>query len=59
MASVTASGQILFPVEFKTLRNIRIYFTAALGSDEQNEKGRREEIQRERDRVVEKKEERR
>lgn len=25
--SVTAPGQILFPVEFKTLRNTRIYFT--------------------------------
>lgn len=30
LGSATASGQILFPVEFKTLRNIRIYFTAAL-----------------------------
>lgn len=26
-APVTAPGQILFPVEFKTPRNIRIYFT--------------------------------
>jgi len=35
---VTAPGQILFPVEFKTPRNIRIYFTGvprAAGRDEE------------------------
>ena len=42
LASATASGQILFPVEFKTLRNIRIYFTAALGRGEQQALGTRE-----------------
>lgn len=52
LASVTASGQILFPLEFKTLRNIRIYFTAPLAPDETGERER--ERWNERYRTVEK-----
>jgi len=43
-APVTAPGQILFPVEFKTLRNTRIYFTdvlrtGGLGGKERTRRG--------------------
>lgn len=43
-APVTAPGQILFPVEFKTPRNIRIYFTGvprAAGRRDEERKERR------------------
>lgn len=37
--SVTAPGQILFPVEFKTLRNTRIYFTGVPRRSEGKRRG--------------------